>query len=79
MSQIYLFLPSIQKAFWLQPHSLPTYSFLGPADSTGLPTMIARWILFILDTGERVVFNWKERANSRNFSSRGNRSFPATA
>lgn len=41
MSQIYLFLPSIQKAFWLQPHSLPTYSFLGPADSTGLPTMIA--------------------------------------
>lgn len=41
MSQIYLFLPSIQKAFWLKPYSLPTYSFLGPEDSTGRPTMIA--------------------------------------
>ena len=41
MNQIYLFLPSIQKAFWLQPYSLPTYSFLGPADSTGRPTRMA--------------------------------------
>jgi len=41
MNQIYLFLPSTQKAFWLQPYSSPTYSFRGPSDADDMPKLIA--------------------------------------
>ncbi|MCB9470945.1 MAG: hypothetical protein H6677_21910 [Candidatus Obscuribacterales bacterium] len=75
MSQIYLFLPSIQKAFWLQPHSLPTYSFLGPADSTGLPTMIAGGFYSSWIQAKESSSTKKEELNSRNFSSRGQQIF----